>query len=254
MIDWVVYCVFLLAVGFGAWVQATSGFALGLIVMALVQVTGVLSIADTAAAISVLAFINVAVALFDTYKNIDKRLFLCLVIGQLPAIGLGVALLNTLEREHTAVIGLIFGIFLIAGSISLAVDPKTKSTRSGVMAITSVGFAGGIFGGMFAASGPVVGWFAYQQPLTIVAIRASLLAMLGVTTISRTMIVATDGIFTTSLLLLTLASIPVVFATTYVAKRFPLNVSDYQFRKLIFSCVLVVGCWITVTSLIQMLH
>lgn len=221
--------------------------------MALVQVTGVLSIADTAAAISVLAFINVSFALFDKYKSIDKRLFLCLMIGQLPAIGIGVALLNTLEREHTAIIGLIFGIFLIAGSISLAVDPKTKSTRSGNLAITGVGFAGGIFGGMFAASGPVVGWFAYQQPLTIATIRASLLAMLGVTTITRTTIVAIDGIFSTSLLLLTLASIPVVFVTTYVAKRFPLDVSDYQFRKMIFSCVLVIGCWITLSSLFQML-
>lgn len=254
MFDWVTYSVFLFAVAIGAWVQATSGFALGLIVMALVQVTGVLSVTDTAAVISILAFFNVALALFDTYEHIDKRLFVCLTIGQLPAIGLGIALLNALDQQYTAVVGLIFGLFLIFGGFSLAVNPVPRDHQSGKLSTAGIGFAGGIFGGMFAASGPVVGWFAYQQPLAIATIRASLLAMLGVTTLTRTSIVAVDGILTTSLLVLSAVSIPIVFLTTYIAKRFPLRVTDMQFRKLIFTCVLIIGCWITISSAYQMIQ
>lgn len=212
--------------------------------MALVQVTGVMSIADTAAAISVLAFVNISLSLYYTYRSIDKRLFACLTLGQVPAIALGLALLSYLGREAVLWLETIFGLFLIAGSLSLALDPTPRERRAGPAAIVGVGMAGGIFGGMFAASGPVVGWFAYQQPLTIAAIRASLLAMLGVTTVVRTIFVAIDGIFTQSLIWMIVAALPVVFLFTVVARRFGPKVTDRQFRRAVFSFVFLIGCWI----------
>ena len=254
MVDINVYCVFLVAIAVGAWLQATSGFALGLIVMAIVQVTGVMTIAETAAAISVLAFLNIAVSLADTYRSIDGRLFLFLTLGQVPAIALGIAILNYLTREATAILEIVFALFLITGSLSLALNPTPQARRSGALAATGVGFAGGIFGGMFAASGPVVGWFAYRQPIVIASIRASLLAMLGVTTCTRTVLVWMDGIYSQSLLWIIIAAVPVVFISTYVAKRFQPNVTDRQFRRAIFSLVFLIGCWILVSAVIKVVN
>lgn len=253
MVDIYAYSVFLIAVALGAWLQATSGFALGLIVMAIVQMSGVMSIAETAAAISVLAFFNIAVSLFDTYKDVDKRLFLFLTLGQLPAIALGIALLNYLTREATVILEIVFALFLITGSFALALNPTPKEHRSGASATTAVGFAGGIFGGLFAASGPVVGWFAYRQPIVIASIRASLLAMLGVTTCTRTVLVWIDGIFSQSLLLVIVTAIPVVFISTYIAKRFQPRITDRQFRRAIFSLVFLVGCWILSVAVVGLL-
>ena len=252
MVDWTAIAIFLPAVALGAWVQATSGFALGLVVMAIVQVTGAMSLANAAAAISVLAFVNIALALWYTHKDIDKKLFVCLVIGQLPAIGIGVWLLNYLGREAATLLELIFGAFLIAGSVSLSVNPTPKPSRSGQGATVVVGFAGGIFGGMFAASGPVVGWFSYRQPIIIASIRASLLAMLGVTTVTRTIIVAIDGIFAQDLFIAILCSIPVVICTTWLATKYPPMVTDRQFRRSVFVLVLLVGLWISVSASLRM--
>ena len=254
MIDWYVYGVFLVAVTAGAWVQATSGFALGLIVMAIVQVTGAMSLAHAAAAISVLAFFNIAVSLFDTYRDIDKRLFLGLTLGQIPAIAFGIALLNFLGREAATVLELVFGLFLVTGSLSLAFNPKPQERRSAGTATIAVGFAGGIFGGMFAASGPIVGWFAYQQPILLASIRASLLAMLGATTITRTIIVSIDGIFTQSLLLMILVAVPLVVLATWAAKRFPPRLTDRQFRRAVFCLVLLIGCWISLSAIAKMMY
>ncbi len=252
MVDWYVYSVFLTAIALGAWLQATSGFALGLIVMAIVQMTGVMSIAETAAAISVLAFMNIAVSLFDTFPLIDRRLFVFLTLGQLPAIALGIAFLNYLTQEATAILEVIFGLFLITGSLSLALNPTPQDRRSGGVVTIGVGFAGGIFGGMFAASGPVVGWFAYRQPIVIASIRASLLAMLGVTTCTRTVLVGIDGIFTQALIWLIVAALPVVFFATFFAKRFQPKLTDRQFRRTVFTFVFLVGCWILGVAVVKL--
>ena len=221
--------------------------------MAIVQMSGVLSISETAAAISVLAFLNIAVSLFDTYRDVDKRLFIFLVLGQLPAIALGIALLNYLTREATVILEIVFALFLIVGSFALALNPTPRERRSGALATTGVGFAGGIFGGMFAASGPVVGWFAYRQPIVIASIRASLLAMLGVTTCTRTVLVWIDGVYSHTLLWIIGAAVPVVFIATYFAKRYQPRVTDRQFRRAIFSLVFLVGCWILSLAVVELL-
>ena len=219
--------------------------------MAVVQVSGVLSIAETAAAISVLAFFNIAVSLFDTFRNVDKRLFVFLTIGQLPAIALGVAILNYLTREATVVLEVLFALFLIAGSFSLAVNPTPRMRQSSALSTASIGFVGGIFGGMFAASGPVVGWFAYRQPIVIASIRASLLAMLGVTTFTRTTLVWIDGVFSEALILIIITAVPVVFIATYLAKRFEPRLTDRQFRRVVFSIVFLFGCWILTAAVFK---
>ena len=248
MIDFYDGLIFLVAVALGAWVQAISGFALGLIVIAIVQLSGSITIIEAAAAISILAFANISISLIDTFRQIDRQLFTRLIIGQIPAIGIGVWILGYLSSAATTILELIFGLFLIASGLSLSLNPKVLPSRSGSKVVVATGFAGGIFGGMFAASGPVIGWFAYRQPLEIPAIRASLLAMLGVTTVTRTLIVSVGGVFTSNLLAWVAAGIPIVIAATYLAKKVPIKASDRQFRRLMFLLVLVTGLWIVGSS------
>ncbi|HBK17026.1 MAG TPA: hypothetical protein DDZ38_00200, partial [Gammaproteobacteria bacterium] len=53
--------------------------------------------------------------------------------------------------------------------------PNPRGGRSRSPQTFVVGFLGGTLGGMFAASGPIIGWFGYRQPLPVGAIRATLL-------------------------------------------------------------------------------
>ena len=222
--------------------------------MAVVQLTGVMSLAQAAAAISVLALLNIAMSLNDAYKHIDKRLFWCLTLGQIPAIAIGIQLLNFLGREATTVLELIFGMFVLSGSLSLAFNPTPQERVSSRSATVAAGFAGGLFGGMFAASGPIVGWFVYRQPLIISAVRASLLAMLGATTITRTIMVTIDGIFDRVLIIMIAVAIPVVFIATFIARRYPPAVTDRQFRRSVFFMMFLVGCWITTGAAMRLLE
>ena len=243
--------VFLISVAIGAWVQAISGFAFGLIVIAIVQLTGTMTIKEAAAAISILAFANVVISLQHTFRHIDRRLFTRLIVGQLPAIGVGVWFLGYLSVQATSVLELIFGLFLIVSGTALAINPTPLALRSRDASIISAGLMGGIFGGMFAASGPIIGWFAYRQPIPIAAIRASLLAMLGVTTLARTAIVAVDGVFTVDLAIWIAVAIPFVIAFTYLGRNVGQGFGDRHFRRVIFILVLVVGCWIVGSALLR---
>ena len=64
-----------------------------------------------------------------------------------------------------------------------------------------MGLVSGILGGLFSASGPVLGWFAYSQPLPVAVIRATLLSYYCVATATRTVIVFFEGSLSPAVLL-----------------------------------------------------
>ena len=88
------WLIFLGAVFAGSYVQSVSGFAMGLIVIAVVGASGIISLPVLTAAASLITVVNVAVALKGHTQHIDRRIFLWLAAGQLPAIGVGVWILT----------------------------------------------------------------------------------------------------------------------------------------------------------------
>ena len=240
--------VILAAVFVGSYVQGVTGFALGIMVMAIVTVAGVMEVAPMAAVISVIALVNVAVALHGHLRDIDRRLFTGLTLGQIPGIFAGLWLLDWLSADATAILELILGIFIVAGSISMAIRPTTKARRSPQWTAIAAGAGGGLTGGMFAASGPVTGWYSYRQPIPVAVVRASLLAGLMVTTIVRTVAVGFSGHLTTAVLTVIAASLPMVAVGTVLARRFPPVLSEPNMRRLVFTLLLVIGVWIVASA------
>ena len=68
------FVIFLIAVFLGSYLQGITGFALGIIVMAIMAVATTIPVAPLAAAISLLALFNVLVALPGQHRDIDWRL------------------------------------------------------------------------------------------------------------------------------------------------------------------------------------
>ena len=89
------WVIFLGSVFVGSYVQSVTGFAMGMIVIAVVGASGVISLPVLTAAASLITMVNVAFALVGHTHAIDRRIFLWLGAGQIPAIGLGVAILST---------------------------------------------------------------------------------------------------------------------------------------------------------------
>ena len=246
--DFSTLLIFCVAVSFGSYVQSATGFAMGLVVLAITTVTQAVPIVTITAVTSLLALLNVALALRGQYGHLQRRGWALLCIGQVPAIWLGVGLLDALSKDALNVLELVLGAFIVAGSLSMLLRPAAKAEVSPAWAWITGGAAGGILGGLFSASGPVMGWFVYRQPIGAAAIRATLLGCFAVTTSVRTVVVGVDGGLTRAVWLFVLLGVPLVLLGTWAGRRFRPR-SEAGMKRLAFGLLLVAGVWILFRAL-----
>ncbi|TNF83771.1 MAG: sulfite exporter TauE/SafE family protein [Gammaproteobacteria bacterium] len=247
------WMIFLGAVFVGSYVQSVSGFAMGLIVIAVVGASGVISLPVLTAAASLITMVNVVVALKGHTEHIDKRIFGWLAVGQLPAIGVGVWILTWMDRDAQQLLALLLGLFITLGSLSMMLKPRPLKSPSPNLACLTAGVAGGVVGGMFSASGPIMGWFNYRQPLPLAVIRATLLCSFALTTSTRTLVVGVQGGLTAEVLWLSAVAVPLVVLGTWLGREMPPPVSEATIKQGAFSLLLVMGVWILATALFEIL-
>jgi len=234
-------------------VQSVTGFAMGLIVIALVGATGVISLPTLTAAASLITMVNVAVALKGHTQHIDRRIFLWLAAGQLPAIAVGVWVLTWLDRDAGIMLQLLLGLFITLGSLSMMIRPAPLTAPSPNWACLSAGLAGGLVGGIFSASGPIMGWFNYRQPLPLTVIRATLLCSFALTTSTRTLVVGAQGGLTADVLWLSAVAVPLVIGATWLGRTLPPPVSEGAMKQGAFALLLVMGVWILVSAVLELI-
>lgn len=242
---------FLLAVFVGSYVQSVAGFAMGMIIVAVVGGLRLLDVPTLSAVISLLTILNVALALRGQTHYIHKRLFLWLALGQVPAIYLGLLLMTWLDGNTRWLLEVCLGLFITMGGLSMSLKPHPWSKVSGPLVTWLTGLSGGLVGGMFSASGPVLGWFGYSQPLKLVTIRATLLACFVLTTGTRTVMVGVEGGLTERVLSFAVAGLPVVFVGTWLGRNFAPPVADEQIKRGAYGLLLVMGVWILMSALLR---
>jgi uncharacterized protein len=235
---------FLVAVLFGSYIQAVAGFAMGLLIIAVVASAALYDLATAAAAVSLLSFINIGLSLRGHYHLVHGRTFRWLAIGQTPAIVLGVWLLGILSSRASLVLEVLLGGFLILGSGSMMLRPRLLPAVSGAAASCAAGVAGGVLGGLFAASGPVIGWFCYRQPLPVTEIRATLLGCFAVSTAVRVVTVGVAGGLTAEVLVLAGTAVPMVLVGTWLGRNRPPPISEAHLRRVAFLLLTLMGVWI----------
>jgi uncharacterized membrane protein YfcA len=236
--------IFLAVVLVGSYVQAVAGFAMGMLIIAVVTVAGLFDIVTITAVVSLVSFANIALSLHGHYHLVHGGVLRGLCIGQLPAVLVGFWLLERMSGTALSLLELLLGVFIVAGSLSMMLRPQPRGTVSGNFQCLLAGFGGGILSGLFAASGPVIGWFTYRQPLPVTEIRATLLGFFAVTTVFRTTLVGLGGGFTGDVLMLAAIGLPAVFFGAWVGRRWPPAVGESGMRRLAFGLLLVMGTWI----------
>lgn len=242
---------FLVVVLLGALVQTVTGFAMGLIIMAGVALFGIVDIAFGAAVVSFISLVNTAVALRKGYLHIDRRMVLTMLVGLLPAIGLGLVLLSYLSANYYEMLKLILGLVVIFAGAAMMISPAPFRQRSSGLAFGTVGLAGGLLGGLFSAGGPPLAYFAYRQPFSIDVIRFSLLAVFAVSTIARLLMIGVTGQITVQILQMSLLAIPLVIAATLFASRFLHLIPDRAVRLVVFCVLLMSGLMLVIASLLS---
>lgn len=234
-----------------SYIQSIVGFAMGMMLMAVAGGLDWLPIATLAATISLLSLVNCSIALRRHWRLVQPRLFGMLSLGQLPAILVGVWLLGTLTLSAVLVLKLLLGAFIALSSLVLMLQPRTQAQVSATPVCISAGALGGLVGGLFAASGPVIGWFCYRQPLPFGTIRATLLACFGLTTATRTLVVGVSGGLSEEIFVLFALLLPMVALGSWLGDRYPPPLAEAALKRGAFGLLFLMGVWICIDALVR---
>lgn len=232
---------FLLVVGVGAYVQTVTGFALGLIVMGGITACGVAPVAFTAVVISFTALTTNVLALHRGLHLVDRRAAVFTLLGMMPAVYLGVELLDRLHSVSVDGLRTLLGGVILGGGILLALRPHPHARRATAWHDAAVGIAGGLLGGLFAIGGPPLVFHFYRQPLPLATIRATLLFTFAVATASRLLYVELQGGIDMPMLEVSALCLPVVFVATRLGRRFPPPLPELAMRRVAFILLGLIG-------------
>ncbi|TDF82639.1 TSUP family transporter [Pseudomonas sp. H9] len=242
--------IILLAVAVGSYLQALTGFALGIIVLAIAVLTHAASISIVATTITIVAVPGIAIALARHWRHIDRASFIQTLVGLIPGTLLGLALLAKMSKEHTALLQLSLGGLIVAGGIALFIKPQPLASRSGPISFALMGLLGGLMGGMFSIPGPPLIYHYYRQPVSLQTIRTSLLALSGAMALIRLLMQGLQGELNQDVLSLGTLSIPVAILASWLYVRFPPRLSDLNLRRGAFALFVAMGGFISLTALV----
>ena len=112
---------FLCIVGIGSYLQAFSGFALGIFVLGAVVMLQLVSLETTAIAINIMMVVNTGVALHGNVHRMNQKLFARTMIGIIPGVPVGLWLLDTLSARSTQLLQFTLGVVvLLTGALLFA--------------------------------------------------------------------------------------------------------------------------------------
>jgi uncharacterized membrane protein YfcA len=238
--------VFLSVVALGSYIQTVTGFALGLVVMGAVTLLNLAPVAMVAIVISLLALVNSFLALLKQGHTVDWLSVRWIVAGLVPAVFIGLMLLDYLSNNSVATLKKLLGIFIVCSGLLLVYRPHPKPVPDRQIRFFAIGAIGGLFGGLFSTGGPPIVFHLYRQPMRVEVVRTTLLAIFIVATIVRIGYVGLRGEFSWPAVRLALYAMPMVLLFTWVGKRYRPPLSDHAMRRVAFGLLILLGLMLLV--------
>ncbi|MGR8947126.1 MAG: TSUP family transporter [Gammaproteobacteria bacterium] len=244
-----VWLILICAVFVGSYVQSLIGFAMGLIVVGIGSISGSVDFGVLTAAVSLITLFNIVVSLKGHLPKIHGKMLFYMVFGQLPCIALGLFLVNHLAVRTVASLELLLGMFLLISGSIMVFKPQPRARLSSIPGLVLGGAGGGLTGGLFAASGPVIGWFGYRQPLELNVIRATILCFFLIACVCRTTLVGIHGGLTREVWSLVGVSIPITLIGAWLGTVAKPKLSDAGFKRWVFTLLILMGIYISFRAL-----
>lgn len=217
---------------------------MGLIIMAGVTLLGLTEIAFAAAVVSFISLLNAVIALRTGYRQVDVRLVKWILVGLIPAMAVGLLLLEYLSSHAYGALKLMLGIVVVAAGVSMMISPTPFRAQSTGVAFTVCGAMGGLLTGLYSAGGAPLAYFVYRQPIALDVIRFSLLAVFAVSTAIRATMVAATGQLSVEILQVSLLSVPVVVLVTLLSSRYLHLIPDKMVRVIVFLVLMAAGAFL----------
>jgi uncharacterized membrane protein YfcA len=241
-------CWVLLCIALAAYVQNLTGFAFGLIFLALVGVFDLIPM-DVAANAVTLITLSQAFIYFREYPLTDDwRVIRPAIWPSLAGVVAGLGLLFWLSDSALYLLKIALG-FSVVGSAALLVmrfEPKSQIDPPASFALTGV--LAGLMGGLFSTAGPPLVYKLYRQPLSLLAIRQALLVMFGLSQIVRLVIVVITGQFTQASAVYALLAVPLLVGVTWGNRRYPLKLSTKAVSRVAAGLLLMAGVSLIATA------
>lgn len=239
--------------GFAAWVQTITGFAFALITVGGVALTGLMPLADAAALVSALSFVNAAQMASTGWRHIARRPFALVLMSSLPMVVAGFFVLSWFSGTRADALRLTLALAIILSSLQLAAPPRPDQRMPGAPAFLFAGAMAGLMGGLFSASGPPLAWRFWRSPLPVAAIRETLVATFALNAALRLGLIATTGFRPDPSVWLGLVAVPAVMAATAAARRWPPPLAQATLRRIVFVLLLLAGVSLGAPAAIRML-
>jgi uncharacterized protein len=229
--------------------QTLTGFALGLVVMGGIGLTDVMPLPDAAVLVSVFTLVNAIQVLRKGWRDVAWNEFRAIIAASLVALVVGFWLLGVLVKASLDWLKLILGFAIVLSSLQLAMRPAPLAKRSPIGSFAFFGVVAGLMGGLFSTSGPPLVYHLYRQPLRLVTIRETLVAVFAVNAATRLAVVTASGALPGAGFWWTLVVAPAVIVFTFAARRWPPPLSPLAMRRIAFFLLLASGLSLAVPAL-----
>lgn len=233
--------VFLFIIAIASYLQALTGFALGVFALGGVIALNVASIDTASTVINVLMVVNVAIALINRGSSIEWRLYVLSLIGMIPGGYIGVYLLREFSLEHAAALKFFLGALIVYSALTMVLKARKRDDLSPPWQFVLYGFVGGVCGGTYSIPGPPVVLLFYRQPMAIDRVRCTLLAIFGTLSVFRLGVLGAQGFFSTEIMKLSIITVPVVVVASVLFAMFPPQLPEKFVRKSASIILLVLG-------------
>lgn len=232
---------FLCLIALGCYVQAITGFALGLLVIAGSALFGLMSIEAASIVVTIVTLANAGLLLIRSGFRVRWRKVIPVLVACIPTVYLGVVLLDVLNEHGQDVLRILLSLTIVVSSLSLIYNPRPRSHESGNTSFVIYGSAAGILGGMFAATGPPLIFHFYRQPLPIWIIRDSLLMIFLTVAIVRIVFLMSENMLPVDAAIQAVIALPVVLIFSFLGDKLPMPFDDRTSRRFAFLLLTVAG-------------
>ena len=212
---------FLACVAVATGAQSITGFAMALILLGLTGLFRLAPLPDVANVATVLSLSSAAIALRGRGRALDREVMKATIGGSVFGVGAGVILLSWLSANVNMVLRLLLGMVVIACALVVLLRAAPLPQLSSKRSFQGFGFLSGLLGGLFSASGPPLVFQFYRQPMSMDAVRDTLVATLAAGGLIRLLMVVPSGQFSLRAAMLTAMSLPVAMGLAWWMRRHP---------------------------------
>lgn len=221
--------------------QSMTGFALGLLLIGLVEVFGLAPLADASMVVSILTCVNAVFTVRRSSPKLPSSIVIPLVVASLACVPLGALILTLLSKNEIFLLKFSLGCLIVISSFTLIFSVQVNKSFSGKWTFWATGGVTGLLSGMFSTGGPPLVHLLYRQPASFECIKNTLLLIFASNALVRIIALVLFGDITSNALVLSVECIPIVLLLSYLLARWPLNLPKRVTKLLVFSLLFVSG-------------